>query len=305
MGITIAEYLGQRTDAVQKISPVGETVVPKCAFADIPCSKLNSKPDPLKPVCSLKRNGELWISCRDRLCSSTGDTLTSYQRSILVQIAKEIYGSGIAEDNIIYKKETALKIKGTRSSYHADYLLSTKDWTKPNPAPDCVIVEMQGGGETSNTGKITRHIERWESSSPRTNEYLVGDLAGVGMIATNAWRRQQEQLLVKGGIASQSGKGFVICTGTILYDYINSRLKLNKMRDERNTNWNFAWLIFKEQESATPKAGPIPLVIDSSKSLFTQFHRISSKLINQSGPLQEPFIGEYKLLNGSGTYTRT
>jgi hypothetical protein len=70
MGVAIAEYFGQRTDvATPIIQPVSRSSRNKlCPFMNKDCAKISKG---LKPVCSVrKRNGDIWIVCRDRLCST-------------------------------------------------------------------------------------------------------------------------------------------------------------------------------------------------------------------------------------------
>ncbi len=46
--------------------------------------------------------------------------------------------------------------------YKADFIMSTITGYSPFSGPDRLVVEMQGGGETSNTGDITKHLKSWE-----------------------------------------------------------------------------------------------------------------------------------------------
>lgn len=102
MAVSVAEYLGQRTD----IDTVNITPVPlrqdiSCPFMDGKCSKVSKG---LQPICSVrKRSGTMWIVCEHRLCATpkTKDlvgsrkrapsSLTEHQVNILWQIALTIY----------------------------------------------------------------------------------------------------------------------------------------------------------------------------------------------------------------------
>jgi len=156
---------------------------------------------------------------------------------------------------------------------------------------------MQGGGETSNTGNITRHIESWEQDQNRTNAILAETVAGVGTIETNAWRRQQEQFLIKGNVAIKTGNGrIVFCVGTLLYDYLYSRIENAGLQDLRNHGWTLALIAFKEDKSNPPQAGPIPLIIDENKLLFTQYHSFIRVLTDQGEPYPELFTDGFEHL---------
>lgn len=292
MPLSIAEYLGQRTDVDKRIMPAKTMPIANCPFSNMPCDKIVRG---YHPVCCMRRGGELWIVCEHRLCSSHGGPLMEYQRDKLYQIGKEIYGSKIPANEFIFKKEVALPVEGTRSVYHADFILSAYDGNPPGHGPGRVIVEVQGGGETSSTGTMTRHLDKWHHSP--SNKFLREDL-NMGIIQTNAWRRQQEQLLVKGHIASQSGYGIVLCLGGILYDYVKGKLKgFDSLRDLSQARWDFSLLTFEGNKSK-PKPGPIEFVINKEKRLFTSFHTFTASLVTQGGPLREAFIGEYETLDG-------
>lgn len=302
MGLKVSEYLGQRTDVGSQILPHFEEETPPCPFMSSKCTKIAKG---YKPICSVRRNETIWMVCEHRLCSSSGGTgqnINDYQKGILLQVAKEIFNIEIESGNVIYKKEVSLPIVNTASIYKADFILSTYGRSRPerSVAPIHLIVEMQGGGETSNTGIITNHITKWENNEERTNNLLSSELSGPGVIQTNAWRRQQEQVLVKGHIATQTGYGIVLSTGTMLYDYIKGKLDdFSSFTDLRDARWDFALLAFKEDKSDTPVSGPIPFVIDEDRQLFTSFHAFSTALTTQGGPLPKAFKGLFTTLEGN------
>ena len=213
MGVSIAEYFGQRTDISSTvIQPVtANSRVKKCPFMDKNCAKISKR---LKPVCSVrKHNGDIWIVCRDRLCSTNKTIpLIGYQKNMLLGIAKEVFSSEVEKENIFIKREVRIPVVGS-SNYNADYVMSIQKYKGELRGPKNVVLEMQGGGETSNTGSITRHIDVWEALKNKTNSFLSQDV-NAGTIETNAWRRQQEQFIIKGNIASQTGGGIVFCVGS-------------------------------------------------------------------------------------------
>jgi hypothetical protein len=297
MGVKIAEYFGQRTDVLSPIiQPVNSASHDKkCPFMDKECTKISKN---LKPVCSVrKRNGDIWIVCQDRLCSTNKNIkLIEYQKSILLSIAKEAFSKDILKDNIFIKREAKIPVIGS-SSYHADYIMSIQNFTGDLRGSKNVVLEMQGGGETSSTGKITQHITTWERKKERTNEYLSKEVS-AGTIETNAWRRQQEQFIVKGNIASQTGGSIVFCVGSPLYDYLWQRVSTANLRDLRQHNWSMCLICFEEDKSKEIKAGAIPLRINHEKVLFTNYITFVQTLINQGEPYPAMFAGIFETLDG-------
>jgi hypothetical protein len=297
MGVSIAEYFGQRTDVeAPVIQPVTAVSTDKmCPFMNRECAKVSKG---LKPVCSVrKRNGDIWIVCRDRLCSTNKNIpLTEYQKDILLAIAKEVFLPNIQKEYIFIKRETNIPVVGS-SSYHADYIMSIQNFPGELRGPKNVVLEMQGGGETSNTGHITEHINVWERHNNRTNAFLSKEV-NAGTIETNAWRRQQEQFIVKGNIASQTGGAIVFSVGSPLYDYLWQRVSTARLNDLRHHNWSMCLLCFEEDKSNDPKAGPIPIKINSSKVLFTNYITFVQTLINQGEPYPAMFAGTFETLDG-------
>jgi len=297
MGVSIAEYFGQRTDILEPIiQPVTEgSMRKKCPFMDKECAKISKG---LKPVCSVrKRNGDIWIVCRDRLCSTNKNIqLVDHQKNILLAIAKEVFSPEIEKKHIFIKREAKIPVVGS-SSYHADYIMSIQNFHSDLRGPKNVVLEMQGGGETSSTGSITRHIDLWETKKDKTNAFLSQEV-GAGTIETNAWRRQQEQFIVKGNIASQTGGGIVFCVGSPLYDYLWQRVRTARLNDLRNHNWSMCLVCINEDKSDAPKSGPIPLKINTEKVLFTNYITFVQTLINQGEPYPAMFAGTFETLDG-------
>lgn len=307
----VAEYLGQRTDVAEPtIVPAASDAM--CPFMNSSCSKIAQG---FKPVCSVrKKDGTLWLSCRNRLCSSkktpVGATqkvkkqipLSDYQKKILLEIAQTIFSSEVTFSDIAIKREVKIPIVENQS-YSADYVMR---WKNPLPnyqGPDSVILEMQGGGETTNTGKLTRHIQEWENSSEFTNKMLATDIKAVGTLETNAWRRQQEQFIIKGNIAIRSNGGMVIAIGTLLFDYLNTRLSASvassELKKTHTDNWNLALVTFAENKNHTG-AGPIPLEVDPARVLFTDYLSFVEILITQGAGLETLFNSNFEdLENGN------
>lgn len=296
MAIEVAEYLGVRTDKAYEIKPINASKLTDgarpeaiCPFKNSQCNKTRSGN---KPVCSIRdtRTKELWIVCSHRLCSSQKGSkkepvdLGEYQKGILHQVAKQVFSQDIPLSDVLVKREVSVNVS-EQSNYSADYVMWRKN---PNVLttgiPDRpVVLEMQGGGETTNTGVLTKHIATWEKGEAD----LRAPVKGVAPLETNAWRRQQEQFLVKGNISALSGGRMVFCIGSKIYDYLMPRLQATTVfPDLKEANWTLALLVFKEADSDTPDAGAnsqsIPLVIDGRRTLFTNYSFFVQAITNQA-----------------------
>lgn len=309
MSVSVAEYLGKRTDINQPIiSPVfikpkqdsWETcadLLPLCPFTSGNiCKKAKSGNE---PVCSVRRtDGTLWLNCSDRLCCTKQDLpLSVHQKNILIQVGRHIFGNTIQENDICVKREARLSvIEGTQ--YNADYIITLRNGRSDFSGPDRLVLEMQGGGETSNTGVQTAHVKRWRDFEQRDNAYLR-QATKASTLETNAWRRQQEQFIVKGNIAMKTWKGYGIafCVGTLLFDYLKDKLADANLPNLREYNWTLALIAFKEDTSALPCDGPIPLVVDENRLMYTNYQTFVQALINQGEPSLAAFRGNFIDLN--------
>lgn len=291
MGARIAEYFGHPTTDQEPIVPVTEG---RCPFADIECSKLAQN---YKPVCSMRKpNNVLWIVCRERLCSTKGNNLTEYQRDILCQIAREIFTPDSNHDEIIYKKEVGFRLQNNKRIV-ADFILGVNNNNAHGrgQGPNRAIVEMQGGGSTSLTGEMTRHVQEWENDNNRTNQTLGETLKKVNSIENDSWKRQQDQLIIKSHIAQQSGFGFVLCIGQALFEYIQSRLNLDNLNDLRNARWDFVLLPMVENNQDDEQIG---FCVDQQNVIYTTFHNFVGLITAQGTPQPDKFFGEFHTLNG-------
>lgn len=299
MSVAVAEYLGVRTDQDEVcVSPCSFDVVPMCPFAtNMPCVKCKSSAKN-EPVCAVRNSkGEVWITCPDRLCSTKKDVpLGAHQKDILLKVARTVYSSDVQPEDVCVKREVRLSANDT-TKYNADYIMSLKDGRTSYPGPDRLIVEMQGGGETTGTGVITRHLKKWRDDQGRTNK-LLREQVQASTLETNAWRRQQEQFIVKGNIAMKTWKGYGICfcVGTLLYDYLMSKVTDAYLPDLKKYNWTLAIVAFKE--GAPVEGGKsLQFEVDESRMLFTNYQTFVQALINQGQPTLEAFTGDFVNLN--------
>ena len=98
---------------------------------------------------------------------------------------------------------------------------------------------------------------------------------------------------------SQTGGKMVFAVGELLFDYLESRFKNANLRDLRNHNWTLCILAFVEDDTNTPVPGKIPLKVDDTKLLFTNYSTFVRFLTDQGGPAPEIFEGEFRLLDNS------
>lgn len=311
MRTSVAEYLGMRTDIdTPVISPIiipdrsGRKITwdernpcPTCPFTSgNSCKKLVSGNE---PVCSVRRSdGTLWINCSERLCSTKKNLpFSQHQKNILLQTGKYIFSPAVNPEDICVKREERLSVI-EKTKYNADYIMTLRQGRSDFSGPDRLILEMQGGGETTNTGAQTSHIKEWKKMSQPTNEFLRLETR-ASTLETNAWRRQQEQFIVKGNIAMKTWKGYGIafCVGSLLYDYLMNKLSSANLPDLRKYNWTLALITFKEDQSKPPVPGPIPLIVDEGKLLYTNYQTFVQALINQGEPSISAFKGIFTNLN--------
>ena len=292
MGVSIAEYYGMRTDIDNPIiEPV--TGLLSCPFsAGNTCKKLKSGNH---PVCSVRKSdGTLWIVCSERLCTTKKDIpLCPHQIEILHDIAKHIYSPDVQRNEVCVKREERLNVvEGTK--YNSDYIISLSSGITPFSGPDRLVLEMQGGGETTNTGKITRLLNYWSTDMSRNNASLRAPTE-ASTLETNAWRRQQEQFIVKGNIAMKTWKGYgiVFCVGSLLFDYLMSKLYGANLPNLQEYNWTLALLGIIEDTSMPIIPGPIPLKVDDNRLLYTNYQTFVQALTNQGEPSINAFRGTF------------
>jgi len=234
--------------------------------------------------------GKLYIVCSERLCSSVEGELTEHQRDVLYQTAKAVFGD-VRYDSVGYKREVPFKLEGKRGA-RADFILVDLSESR-KAGSHKVVVEFQGGGETSETGTMTRHIDGWEKDPNHTNAVLRQRLDKVAPIVNNAWKRQLDQLILKGSIASRTGYKFALCVGEYLADYIYKRV--GKMDDLREGGWNFAILPFSEIKMP---GSAIKFKLNVDYAVYTTINDFISSLSMRGTMQRDSFGGEYTKLNG-------
>lgn len=319
MAVTIAEYLGQRTDSNIDILPIKlkEEKEVLCPFMDRNCDKVSKG---LPPVCIVRKdNGLIWLVCEHRLCSSRTKkkireadkireipiSLVPHQIDILTQIAQIIYNDAtIKPSEISVKREAHIKLPDADISYHADYLMAN---SKIDSKVNKIILEMQGGGETSSTGAITRHLEEWAQLENPDNAFLSKKLA-ANSIETNAWRRQQEQFIIKGNVAEKTDARMTLAMGVPLFNYLKKRFIEASNLNDVPDNWSLCLIGFDEYQDGTFKLdnrfykyppNPIVLKAKSDCILFTNYESFLKILTQQGAECVDLFKGKFLRLDNS------
>ena len=302
MAVSVLEYLGQRADVVSPvIVPLANKSRHKCPFAGFDCPKLLKKP--FQPICSVKKaSGKSWIVCPERLCSTSKTrkdvnnvvqpvVLVDSQKAFLHSIARVVWGDTVERSEVLIDRERQI------GRSHADYVMMLdSDRLSPRGATR-VVVEMQGGGETSSTGAISRNVEAWARDSNRTNADL-SKVVNAGTIETNAWRRQQEQFFMKGNIALQTHKdcGIVFCVGESIYDLLMSKVEHAGLRELKDFSWSLALVCVDSNSDAA--APDLKFDIHQTKQFFTNYHAFVRALTDQGAPSVDTFSGEFDRLSG-------
>lgn len=286
MPVRIAEYLGQRTDVDEPaIRPTAlkPNVAPTCPFLGQPCTKLTGKKS-YPPVCSVRKgNGSLFVVCSDRIVPARSRTLTVDHLNLLGSVSAILFPEAI-DDKITFKRQSGIKLPD--GVVYLDYVLRVAD--DAYPGRKAAIVEIQGGGETSNTGTLTSHVESWAQTPGRTNEQLRELHSKVGIIPDNAWKRQLRQIFRKAPIAARFDGAFALVLGPNLFDYVVRSVS-------EGTDWFPDWevALVEVVEKADDRAGSIPL--RTGRSVFMTYKDFVMSVSEGVLPadLQNPFKGQF------------
>lgn len=293
MPTSVGEYLGQRADLdAPVIIPTSLTpaVAPTCPFMGLKCTKI-ARSNPQQPVCSVRTTDDSpWIVCTDRLIPARTNTLTPYHIAILGSVAETLFPGTYAGD-IGYRRQITVQV-GPGKQVVLDYALDASTYTG---GKNRVILEVQGGGETSSTGSMTRHVAAWSLLRPPSNAILRQPVPKVGIIPNNAWKRQLEQITRKFPVAQRFGGVFALVMGDMLLHYIRD---LFPASCPYFPEWEVALLSVAE----TPTTAPGPIRIDHVKdALFLTFADFIAAV--QDFPLPEtmpdPFAGAYTTLTNT------
>lgn len=291
MASEVFEYLGRYVvENGPQITPALKGAL--CPFSGNECSKVNRK-NQQHPVCTIKSNDKSWIVCKDRLCATSGAVINSYQKIILLQIGRVAAQSQINPEEIIFSRERPIKVPNA-AAYRADYIMVIRPNT---PRALKLVIEMQGGGETSNTGDITKIVTDWvELGGERRNYHLLKASNKASPIPANAWRRQQEQFMVKGRVAVRSGGRLVFCIGELLFDYLQSKIANSPPIDLSRGNWTLCLICIKT--NPTEAGSPLSVSIDNSRTLFTDYDAFVRTITSVGGVDEDLFKPPFETLDG-------
>jgi hypothetical protein len=287
MPARIAEYLGQRTDVdlpVIRPTALNPDIAPTCPFMGGPCSKITGEKS-YPPVCSVRTDQGLFVVCSDRLIPAKSHVITAQHVELLAEVADKLY-PGIPDEHVGYRRQLGLRVSG--GAIYLDYVLALKPGTAFAGRP-YAIVEIQGGGETSNTGTLTKHVKAWSETAGRNNELLRMRFPKVGIIPDNAFKRQLRQVFRKAPLAKKFGGAFALVLGPTLFDYFIFGM------DEAHgwyAEWEVALVEVVEVEDNRP--GPIPL--KTNRTLFMSYDAFVKYMTDAPIPdtTINPFHGSYR-----------
>jgi hypothetical protein len=181
----------------------------------------------------------------------------------------------------------------------ADFLVRfvNKETGKATASVAPFVLEMQGGGETSNTGIMSRYIQKWEADP---HSMKIDAVLPIGSLETNAWRRQQEQFLIKGSVASKSKGRLVFAVGTRLFDKLMSNLTSPPVPIDARGGWTLAIIgICESPTGAGVKSmNSVGLDVDKTRTIFTDFGSFARALTDQGQYDPELFNGDFVTRDG-------
>lgn len=310
MPLSVAEYLGQRTDVLSPdIIPttIGEGTTPTCPFSGVSCSKLASK-NPKPPICTVRvtdKNdaSKPFIVCSDRLIPAKARALSPAHIAALASVTGVLFPS-ISTSDIGYRRQVGLSLSKHRLVL--DYVLQVNPQVYFGLGPSKVILEVQGGGETNSTGVITRHVERWAKSSYPTNQILAQQLSVEyirqvepqpkitlpNIIPNNAWKRQLDQIIKKATLTRHFEGAFALVMGDVLYDYVKNSISIGK---EYFAEWEIAFIGISERPTKEAGALPFDQVAKVAFMTYAEF-MIALQDVKLLPSTPNPFLGEFTTL---------
>lgn len=297
----IAEYLGVAVKAGNRLPLVDSRTKPvvQCPFREGACAKAKKGQ---VPVCSLRdsNSSELWIVCEHRLCATSpkNTLLSPYQ----IEMLELVVGTLLPRRNeggmlVVQREARVRRVPGRNQSgdSKADFLaiVVDSDTSKPFEGSPRFIIEMQGGGETANTQKMTKLVRKWERRGNPDPGGLLTEAADSNPIETNAWRRQQEQFLIKGSVITRSSGKMVFAMGARLYDKVMGNLTSPPRPIGVGGGWTLALLGFVESASGVGTTKSLRLAIDPNRMLFTDYGGFVRSLTDQGSYDPELFKGKF------------
>jgi hypothetical protein len=249
----------------------------------------------MHPVCSVRSGDRIFVVCSDRLVPANASVLTPSHIQILSQVTQTLF-PGADHEQVGYKRQIGVKLGKSRSVY-MDYVVAVNN--ERFLGRRGAIVEIQGGGETSNTGTLTRHISAWAADLNRTNAMLRNPLSKVGLIPNNAWKRQLEQITRKQPYAAEFGGGFALVMGSLLYDYVDANVPGGRAYFP---DWQVALVELQEELLQHKPSGAVPFTV--GKSRFLTYPEFIASLTSTAmrNDLPNPFLGDYTSLTND-TFT--
>jgi hypothetical protein len=295
-GVEIAEYAGRRVDSprgLQMLDRAGATL--GCPFSGGACSKL-SRSNGQHPVCSLRVNGDLYPVCTDRIIPAKSERQSQDHLVVLGQLAEALF-PGVDPKSIAFKRQVSLSPKNRDSAGEGktratklflDYLLTVNP-PVVQAGRTMAFVEIQGGGETSNTGTITKFLDSLVGN-PDAARLIQSLPAGANPIPNNAYKRQLPQLIEKAVLAKSFNGGAALVMGTYLYDYVLQRVPLRGQ-------WYPDWEVSLVEVTEDPKLIGDNFGLRVNRSAFGSMADLLSAWTSPP-TITNPMVGKWQRLNG-------
>lgn len=305
MSQLVAEYLGVRVQAGTALPLLNSEAKPKigCPFRNDTCVKAGKGQ---VPVCSIRdaKNGQLFIVCEHRLCASSRKTslLSDYQGEIIQHLMESVLPQEHRVGVLVVQREARVRRQpgaNQRDDSKADFLVTYLDVESKTPvlgAPR-FLVEMQGGGETSDTRNMTSLVQQWEKLGDPDPAFLIENPADISPIETNAWRRQQEQFLFKGNVITRSNGRMIFAMGARLYDKVLGNLSSLPTAIRNDGGWNLALVGFVESDPGIGTGDSLGLAVDPDRMLLTDYNAFAQRLMDQGSFDPELFSGQFYSMN--------
>ena len=242
----------------------------------------------------------------NQLSTKSGKGQSSHTAA-LASIAQTVF-PGVSNKDLGYRRQVGINLNPGR--LYLDYVLHVAPSAAYTSGPGRVILEVQGGGETSNTGTITRYVEDWINHGTPKNAFLAQPLntknlrahLGItkvnvpGIIPNNAWKRQLDQILKKAVIANHFSGAFALVCGDVLYDYIRRSIPVG---GAFFPGWQVALIGVSEVPAVSPVTPGSPLAITNvTKAVFMTFADFLAALqgFQVSTSIPDPFNGNFDTL---------
>jgi hypothetical protein len=285
MPVTVAEYLGVNAATAHPAPhPQGQQPIPACPFMGQACSKIVRGE---KPTCSAWADNRLWIICQDRLLSAiqTAPVTHLYLAARLREVADILWPNNAAPNTQIAVARQ-FRVLGS----DCDYVFAIDPGWKVIPLPVRYVMEVQGGGITGATQRITQHVSRWEAGEPGV---VLATPVPAYPDAYGVWKRLLVQLFTKGIAAVNARQGVGCIVGERFADWLEQRLHWSQLTVPEDGYVDFVVIPYRVTDA---NSSPILMAPDQDRIIRSTFKQFVDLL--QQSEEAASFAGTYTDLAG-------